>query len=107
MFRIKHRDDWMKLQLVSQGALAALAFGIEVSGVKPHLRCPGRLTLAAPVSFVLAVLYCVEDRLVGLLSHWRLRDLLRRLTQREAALSDAPYIPVDTLTLSSQVHLAA
>jgi hypothetical protein len=34
MFRIKQRDDWMKLQLISQGALAALAFGIEVSGVK-------------------------------------------------------------------------
>jgi hypothetical protein len=71
MFRIKQRDDWMKLQLIAQGALAALAFGIEVSGVKTASPVPWALTIAAPVSFILAVLYCVEDRLVGLLSHWR------------------------------------
>lgn len=82
MFRIKHRDDWMKLQLIAQATLAALAFGVEVGGVKTASPVPWALTLASPISFILAVLYCVEDRLIGLLSHWR-----SGLPKREAALS--------------------
>jgi hypothetical protein len=71
MFRIRHRDDWLKLQLLAQAVLAALAFGIEISGVKGHDPAPWVLDFAAPVSVVFTILYCVEDRLVGLLTRWR------------------------------------
>jgi hypothetical protein len=71
LFRVKQRDDWLKLQLLAQSALLALALGVELGGVKlgaPSMALPSILVLSCPVSFILTCLYVVEDRLVGLIS---------------------------------------
>src|SRR5262245_17061309 len=86
MFRIRHRDDWLKLQLLSQAVLAALAFGVEVGGFKTESPVPWALNLAGPISTIFTILYCIEDRLVGLLTHWR-GALYRQEAVRDPTLS--------------------
>lgn len=73
VFRAKHRDDWLKVQLFTQMALLALARGVEIGGVKSVSALPDVLVVAAPASVVLAALYASEDLLVGLLSRYRSR----------------------------------
>jgi hypothetical protein len=71
LFRVKQRDDWLRLQLLAQSALLALALGVEVGGVKSNASTtalPSILVLSCPVAFVLTCLYVVEDRLIGLIS---------------------------------------
>lgn len=68
LFRIKHRDQWLKLQLFVQIILVSIASGIEIAGIKPNSPYPNILFLAAPSAFILYLLYFVEDRLIGLLS---------------------------------------
>lgn len=71
IFRIKHRDDWLKIQLLAQVILLALAFGIEIGGVKATSPIPDVIALAIPTSFILACVYVVEDNLVGYLTSER------------------------------------
>ena len=71
LFRVKHRDDWLRLQLVVQAALLGVASGVEVAGIRSTSSLPDMLALAVPSGFVLGTLYVAEDRLVSLLSRYR------------------------------------
>lgn len=71
IFRIKHRDDWLKIQLLAQITMLALAFGVEVGGFNATNPIPNVLALAVPTAFILASLYVVEDNLIGHLSRER------------------------------------
>lgn len=51
--------------------MLALAFGIEIGGVKATSPIPNVIALAIPTSFILACLYVVEDNLVGYLTSER------------------------------------
>lgn len=88
MFRVSHRDNWLKIQMLAQATFLALAFGVEVAGVKATSSIPTVLALALPTALTLACLYIVEDRLIGLISRYigRLSDLEARLTKSEAII---------------------
>ena len=88
MFRVSHRDNWLKIQMLAQATFLALAFGVEVAGVKATSSIPTVLALALPTALTLACLYVVEDRLIGLISRYigRLSDLEARLTKSEAVI---------------------
>ena len=85
LFRCKHRDHWIKIQLLGQVILLSLALGVEISGVRASSNVPSVLALALPVSFVLLALYSVEDRLVSHIIHYIKVDI----THWEAVLSSA------------------
>jgi hypothetical protein len=87
MFRVAHRDHWLKLQLLAQATLLALAFGVEIGGIKPDAGLPSAVLLALPTSLVLACLYVVEDRLIGLISRF-----IGRLSDLEAKISKSSII---------------
>jgi hypothetical protein len=70
LFRVKHRDDWIKIQLFTQAVLLALAQGIELGGIRTATPQPTVLTAAPVISLVLAALYYVEDNLIGYLSKY-------------------------------------
>ena len=76
LFRIKHRDAWLKLQLFVQAVLWALSHGIKLGGAEASTPVPLALALALPIGLVLAGLYFVED------------GLIHRLSQYVASLSD-------------------
>ena len=69
LMRVKHRDDWLKLQLLAQAVLWALA-----NGVKFHMEAQGKVTvvpiLAPSVALVFCLLYYVEDGLIHRLSKY-------------------------------------
>ena len=72
MFRLEHRDNWLKLELAAQLVIVGIASGIEVLGVKANAPTPKTiLALAVPAAFILATLYFTEDLLAGLLSKHR------------------------------------
>lgn len=68
--RVKHRDDWMKIQLLVQASLLALAQGIELGNVNATTPHPSVLAVSPAISLVLAGLYYVEDNLIGYLSKY-------------------------------------
>lgn len=70
LFRIRHRDAWLKLNLLAQATIWAVAKGVQISGTSSIHPLPEALVLAFPVSFVFAGLYYVEDRLVHYLSKY-------------------------------------
>lgn len=70
LFRIKHRDGWLKLNLLAQATIWALTKGVQISGTSTPAPVPDALVLAFPVSFVLAGLYYVEDRIIHFLSKY-------------------------------------
>lgn len=84
LFRVKHRDHWLKLQLLAQITILALAGGIEVGAfaMKPLSPLPNAMALSVPIAFVLTCLYFVEDRLIGFLSTY-----IGRLSVVEGQLS--------------------
>jgi hypothetical protein len=88
MFRVSHRDNWLKIQMLAQATFLALTFNVEVAGVKAASGIPTVLILALPTALTLACLYVVEDRLIGLISRYngRLSDLEARLTKSEAVI---------------------
>ena len=59
LFRVKRRENWLKLQLLVQVALLAFALGLNASSSE------NILLLSLPISFILTSLYASEDRLVG------------------------------------------
>ena len=87
LLRVKHRDDWLKLQLLAQITLLALAGGVRLGGVEASGPLPIVVALSVPVSFVLASLYFVEDRLIGHLSKY-----IGQLSNDEARLSSSTEI---------------
>ncbi len=85
VFRIEHRDQWLKTQLLVQAAFLALASGIEFGGVKATSPAPTILALAIPTSLVLTALYVLEDRII---SHEV--QYIASLSAKEAELSSSP-----------------
>src|SRR5688572_2988879 len=78
MFRVAHRDKWLTHQLLAQAILVGLAFGFKIGDIEPpspNQRFPLTtdlvLGLSIPVSLILALMYSVEDQLIGKLSQWR------------------------------------
>lgn len=67
LMRVKHRDDWLKLQLLSQAVLWALANGVkfQAESLTPLAVVP---SLAPAVALTLCLLYYVEDGLIHRLS---------------------------------------
>ncbi|MGA7730462.1 MAG: hypothetical protein WCD37_04215 [Chloroflexia bacterium] len=70
MLRIKSRDNWLRIQLLSQGVILALAYGIEFQGGSTSAPTPIVLLVAPILSFIIACFYYVEDKLVSVLSRY-------------------------------------
>ncbi len=70
LFRVRHRDDWLKTQLISQAALLALAKGIEIVGIKSATPYPDLTAFSMSISLIFACLYYTEDNLIGYLSKY-------------------------------------
>jgi len=68
LFRVKNRDGWLKLQLLSQAVLLALSGGVKLGGVEAQAAIPNVLSLAVPLSLVFLCLYYRENKLVAHLS---------------------------------------
>lgn len=83
LFRIKHRDAWLKLQLLVQAVLWALSNGIKLGGAEPSSPVPLALALALPISLVFTGLYFVEDGLIHRLSQYigSLSELEKKLSK--------------------------
>lgn len=75
LFRFRHRDHWIKIQLLAQAILFALAIGIELNIAKATTNLPSALILAGPVSVVLAFLYSVEDSIISHIIHYLKTDI--------------------------------
>jgi hypothetical protein len=88
LFRCKHRDNWIKIQLLGQVILLSLASGVEISGVRSSTNVQSVLVLALPISVVLLALYSVEDRLVSHIIHY----IKFEITHWEEILSSAKEI---------------
>jgi hypothetical protein len=82
LFRVKHRDDWLKLQLFAQITILALAGGVKIGGVEASGPLPIVFALSVPISFILVTLYFVQDTLIGYLSRY-----VGQLSNEEAKLS--------------------
>jgi len=68
LFRVGHRDAWLKLQLLAQVVLWALAKGVKIAGAGGDSPLPEVLAAAPIVACVFAGLYYVEDGLIHRLS---------------------------------------
>ena len=68
LFRVKHRDSWLKLDLLALATMWALARGIKFGPAEARAPVSDVLLLAIPLSLVFAALYFVEDSLVHNLS---------------------------------------
>lgn len=87
LFRIKHRDNWLRIQLVAQITFLALAFGVEIGGVKPSANMPSVLTLSVPTAVIMASLYFVEDQIITCICQY-----LSKLSKVESEISRSSYI---------------
>jgi hypothetical protein len=96
LFRVRHRDGWLRVNLLSQAALLALASGVKyvVEGHKPEFAC-----LAPFVSLVFACMYTVEDRLIGQLGNY-----IGSLSEAEAVLSERKGRMIVNWDLSPQLQ---
>jgi hypothetical protein len=83
IFRIKHRDTWLKLQLYTQAILWALSKGIKLGGAE-STSFPDGLALAFPISLVFTCLYSVEDHLISGLSNY-----IGSLSQQEKKITNS------------------
>ena len=70
LLRVKHRDGWLKLQLLAQAILWGLAKGVKLGGAESSTPLPEALALSSPIALVLASLYYVEDGLIHRLSKY-------------------------------------
>ena len=92
LFRIKHRDSYLKMYMIIQTVLIAMSKGIAVAGTKVNHAHPEALLFSAPIALIFCLLYSTEDRLIGHLSkyigkaaksiptmipHWECSDELR------------------------------
>jgi hypothetical protein len=98
LFRVRHRDAWLKINLISQAALLALAVGIkfQVEGSKatPEFAC-----LAPVASLVFACMYAVEDRLVG-----HLGSYIGSLSEAEGVLQGREHMLIVNWDISVQLR---
>ena len=70
LFRVRHRDDWLKTQLIAQAALVALAKGIEIAGIRSATPYPDLIAFSMSISLIFACLYYTEDNLIGYLGKY-------------------------------------
>lgn len=70
MLRVKYRDNWLIIQLLSQVVLFALAQGVEIAGVRASGANPIFLFLSIPISLLLASLYHIEDSIIGYIGNY-------------------------------------
>lgn len=70
LLRVRHRDSWLKLQLLAQAILWSLAKGVKLGGADSPAPLPEALALASPIALVFASLYYVEDGLIHRLSKY-------------------------------------
>ncbi len=88
IFRVKHRDNWLRTQLLAQLIISTLALGgIEIGGVKSALPLPGILALAPMISLVIYIYYMIEENLIG-----RLSGYISELSGKEQKLSSSETI---------------
>jgi len=78
-----HRDTWLKLHVVAQVAIFAIANGIDLGVFKASIPLPSARVFVFPVALVVSIFYFVEDRLVGLLSKY-----IGALTRAEARITN-------------------
>lgn len=83
LFRIKHRDNWLKANLIFQVTILALSYGVEIGGVKGTNVSPDILLLAIPGAFIFMTLYSLEDRLISLICNY-----LVNISKKEQELSE-------------------
>jgi hypothetical protein len=81
LLRYADRESWLKIQLISQIVLLALAQGVEIFGVKTSNPLPNMLAFSIGTSFVIACLYHVDDNIISYMSSY-----LRALSQAESEL---------------------
>ena len=65
LHRVKHRDNYLKLHLLVQGILFCLYKNIKIAGVETASPLHFSLYLSVPLTFIFALLYYTEDRLIG------------------------------------------
>ena len=87
LVRYDSREKWLKIQLISQVVLLALAQGIEVFGVKTSTPLPDMLAFSIGISFVLACLYHVDDSIISYMSSY-----IRSLSQAESQLRPGKFV---------------
>ena len=83
IFRIKHRDNWLKANLIFQVTILALSYGVEIGGVKGNNVSPDILLLAIPGAFIFMTMYYLEDRLISLICNY-----LVNISKKEQELSE-------------------
>jgi len=70
LHRVKQREEWIKLHLLSQVGIVALSNGIPMFNVQPSAPAAWVAILALPLSTLFLLLYIVEDRLVKHLANY-------------------------------------
>ena len=70
LFRIKHKDWYLKFQLFTQATLLAISGGVKLGGVESTSPIPLALSLAVPISFIFACLYYRENKIIGHISRY-------------------------------------
>lgn len=101
LFRVQHRDNWLKLQLLSQTALFALSQGIKLGGVEATGPIPYIASLSIPIAFIFTSLYLIEDSIIGYLSRY-----ISKIASEETKLSKAKE-PIYTWDRSEELQLYA
>lgn len=96
LIRVRKRDGWLRINLLSNAVLLALASGIKfvVEGQRPEFAC-----LAPFASLVFACMYTVEDRLIG-----HLGSYIGSLSEAEAVLRGRPQKMIVNWDISSQLR---
>lgn len=97
LLRIKKRDNWLKLQLLSGAILWAVAHKITLVGTGAANAFPEVQGLAFPMALIFAGLYYVEDGLIYRLSKYMasLSSTERELSASSGKVSnwdDSPYL---------------
>jgi|GEM_PF-3782910 len=85
LFRVQHRDIWLKTQLYIQAILFSVSNGIKLLGTESLAAAPKVLCLALPISSVLMCLYLVEDKIIRGLSEYlsSLSEVEKKITKGE------------------------
>jgi hypothetical protein len=96
LFRIRHRDAWIKVQLVAQIVLFATSSGLKIHLVDSAVPIPNALSFCLPVSFVILMLFLVEERTVGHLSRY-----IGHISREEQKLNPGHEIPTFDATLGT------
>jgi hypothetical protein len=70
LFRIRTRDNWIKVQLVCQLTLVAVSSGLKLQIINNDHPLPNALSFCIPVSFVVFLLFQIEETIIALLSRY-------------------------------------